>query len=108
MAVPTHGDWQPRNWLIADDGLVRVIDLGRADWRPAETDLTRLSRQDFLRDGALERAFFDGYGADPRGGPLWRMIDTAEAIGTIEWGYRFEPSFGALGLRHLERLFPKD
>lgn len=25
--VPTHGDWQPRNWLN-DHGVVRVIDLG--------------------------------------------------------------------------------
>ncbi|MGW6199374.1 phosphotransferase family protein [Kribbella sp. NPDC055110] len=27
--VPTHGDWQPRNWLV-DNGTVRVIDFGRA------------------------------------------------------------------------------
>ena len=61
-----------------------------------------------MRDEALERAILEGYGADPLTGPLWRMIVTAEAIGTIEWGYRFDPSFGALGLSHLERLFPKD
>ena len=36
--VPTHGDWQPRNWIV-DGGRVCVIDFGRADWRPAETDL---------------------------------------------------------------------
>ena len=29
-------------------------------------DLGRLGEQDFRRDGALERAFLDGYGSDPR------------------------------------------
>ncbi|HZX05471.1 phosphotransferase family protein, partial [Kribbella sp.] len=36
VLVPTHGDWQPRNWLI-DGGTVRVIDFGRAALRPAYT-----------------------------------------------------------------------
>ena len=35
--VPTHGDWQPRKWLI-HDGRVGVIDFGRAELRPAHTD----------------------------------------------------------------------
>ena len=43
---PTHGDWQPRNWLV-HDGVVSVIDLGRADLRPALTDLSRLAVQQF-------------------------------------------------------------
>ena len=30
--VPTHGDWQPRNWLV-HEGVVSVIELGRADLR---------------------------------------------------------------------------
>src|SRR5690606_25326359 len=34
--VPTHGDWQPRNWLI-HHGQVRVIDFGRFAWRSAES-----------------------------------------------------------------------
>src|SRR5690606_16994848 len=41
MVVPTHGDWQPRNWLV-DDGMLRVIDFGRFDFRPSATDLCRL------------------------------------------------------------------
>lgn len=40
--VPTHGDWQPRNWLV-HEGIVSVIDFGRADLRPAVTDFTRLA-----------------------------------------------------------------
>jgi Ser/Thr protein kinase RdoA (MazF antagonist) len=37
---PTHGDWQPRNWLI-HDGIVSAIDFGRAEMRPALTDFAR-------------------------------------------------------------------
>lgn len=36
--VPTHGDWQPRNWL-SNHGTLRVIDFGRFGFRPAATDL---------------------------------------------------------------------
>ena len=32
VLVPTHGDWQPRNWVVNRD-VVRVIDFGRADLR---------------------------------------------------------------------------
>ena len=60
--VPTHGDWQPRNWLV-HDGVVSVIDFGRAAMRPAMTDFARLAVQDFLRDLELEAAFLDGYGS---------------------------------------------
>ncbi|NHB85568.1 phosphotransferase [Tessaracoccus sp. HDW20] len=42
--VPTHGDWQPRNWL-ADGNWLRVIDFGRFAFRPASTDLCRLATQ---------------------------------------------------------------
>jgi hypothetical protein len=67
---PTHGDWQPRNWLI-HDGIVSVIDFGRADMRPALTDFARLAAQDFRRNPALEQAFLDGYGSDPRERGAW-------------------------------------
>ncbi len=66
VLVPTHGDWQPRNWLI-HDGVVRVIDFGRAALRPALSDFSRLAAQEFRRDPALEAAFLDGYGSRPAG-----------------------------------------
>ena len=86
--VPTHGDWQPRNWLI-DGGTVRVIDFGRFDLRPAYTDLTRLAVQDFAADPALDRAFVAGYGADPRRSDpaAWQRNRIREAIGTAAWAY---------------------
>lgn len=86
IVVPTHGDWQPRNWLI-DRDRVSVIDFGRAELRPAYTDFARLDAQQFRGALHLEQAFLDGYGADPRQEPQWRYARIAEAIGTACWAY---------------------
>nr|WP_238352861.1 aminoglycoside phosphotransferase family protein [Kribbella solani] len=85
--VPTHGDWQPRNWLI-DHGTVRVIDLGRADLRPAYTDLARLAAQQFRTKPALEPAFIEGYGKDPRDPDAWVRTRLREAVSTAVWAYQ--------------------
>lgn len=104
--VPTHGDWQPRNWLI-DQGTVRIIDFGRADLRPADTDLARLARQDFQRNPELESAFFTGYGSDPREPEQWRRTLIAEAVGTASWAYGVNDyEFEAVGQRQLKLLYP--
>ena len=89
--VPTHGDWQPRNWLV-EAGEVRVIDFGRAALRPAITDFARLAAQDFLRDPRLEVAFVRGYGHDPREPDAWRRTRLREAIGTAVWAYQVNDS----------------
>ncbi|MBZ2197058.1 phosphotransferase family protein [Occultella gossypii] len=88
VLVPTHGDWQPRNWLVDDEGCVRVIDLGRAAWRPALTDLGRLARQEWEARPDLEAAFLDGYGGDPREQAAWQRTLVREAIGTAAWAYQ--------------------
>nr|WP_232848145.1 phosphotransferase [Occultella kanbiaonis] len=88
VLVPTHGDWQPRNWLVDDEGCVRVIDLGRAAWRPALTDLGRLARQEWQGRPDLEAAFLDGYGGDPREQSAWQRTLVREAIGTAAWAYQ--------------------
>lgn len=85
--VPTHGDWQPRNWLI-HEGAVSVIDFGRAELRPAWADFGRLAAQQFRQDPALEAAFLNGYGTDPRNPASWRRNRIREAIGTTCWAYR--------------------
>lgn len=100
--VPTHGDWQPRNWLI-HDGVVSVIDFGRADLRPAMTDFGRLAAQQFRTDPALEPAFLAGYGADPRDGAAWQRIRLREAIGTAAWACRIgDERFEAQGHRMID------
>ena len=102
MLVPTHGDWQPRNWLV-HDGVVSVIDLGRADLRPAMTDLTRLAAQDFRRDPRLEAAFLEGYGSDPREPSAWHRTRLREAVGTAVWAHQVgDEAFEAQGHRMIE------
>jgi thiamine kinase-like enzyme len=97
--VPTHGDWQPRNWLH-QRGTVSVIDFGRADWRPAETDFARLANQQFLNRPDLEAAFVSGYGSDPREPAAWRRALLREAVGTACWAYQVGDSgFEAQGHR---------
>lgn len=85
--VPTHGDWQPRNWLINAGG-VRIIDFGRYDARPAATDLCRLAVQQWALRPDLEHAFLDGYGSDPRDPELWRIELLREAVNTAVWAHQ--------------------
>lgn len=104
--VPTHGDWQPRNWLI-DGGVVRVIDFGRADLRPPTEDFVRLARQDFSRDPGLAAAFLDGYGEDPRDPEQWRRDLLGEAVGTAVWAYGVgDEEFERFGHGLLDALVP--
>ena len=99
VLVPTHGDWQPRNWLV-HNGTVSIIDFGRGALRPAMSDFARLEAQDFRRDPALEAAFLDGYGADPREPESWRRTAVREAIGTAVWAFRVgDEPFEAQGHR---------
>lgn len=99
--VPTHGDWQPRNWLV-DDGTVRVIDFGRFAFRPAATDLVRLAAQQWQRHPEVESAFFEAYGQDPRDGDRWRMATLREAVGTTCWAFQVgDEEFEAQGHRML-------
>jgi hypothetical protein len=104
VLVPTHGDWHPRNWLI-DGGVVRAIDFGRFDWRPAFTDFARLAVRQFRADPHLEAAFLEGYGADPRTPELWRMLLLREAIGTAVWAYQVgDETFEAEGHRMIANV----
>lgn len=84
--VPTHGDWHPRNWIV-HDGRLRAIDFGRFALRPPAFDLTRLAVLHWQSEPALEQAFFDGYGADPRQPGAWRWLQLREAVGTAVWGF---------------------
>ncbi len=97
--TPTHGDWQPRNWLIHND-VVSVVDFGRAAMRPALTDFARLAVQEFRRDTCLEVAFLDGYGTDPREPGAWYRTRVREAIGTAAWARQVgDEAFEAQGHR---------
>lgn len=102
--VPTHGDWQPRNWLI-DGDVVRVIDFGRFGFRPAATDLTRLAAKQWRNRPDLESAFFAGYGNDPRERNHWRLERLQEAVGTACWAFAVgDVEFEAQGHRMLAEI----
>ncbi|WP_192498661.1 phosphotransferase family protein [Ornithinimicrobium pratense] len=104
--VPTHGDLSPRNWVV-HDGVISFIDLGRADLRPRATDLFRLQDRSWRGRPDLERAFFTGYGADPRDVWWWPSLVLAEHIGTAVWAHQVgDEAFEAKGLRGLREVFP--
>jgi hypothetical protein len=101
VLVPTHGDYQPRNWLW-HNGLVHIIDFGRAAMRPAYTDFARLTYRDFSRSPELERAFIDGYGSDPRRTDAWSRNLIREGVSTAAWAYQVgDEEFEQEGLRLL-------
>ncbi len=105
--VPTHGDYHPRNWLH-HDGRVAVIDFGRAELRPPESDLARLATQQFAGRPHLERAFLGGYGQDPREARAWRRTLLREAIGTACWSHQVgDDDFEAQGHRMIADLLTR-
>ena len=105
--TPTHGDWQPRNWLIHDH-VVSVIDFGRAAMRPPMTDFARLEVQEFRRDPRLEAAFLDGYGSDPREREAWYRTLVREAIGTAAWAHQVgDERFEAQGHRMIAEVLAR-
>ncbi|TQJ41173.1 phosphotransferase family enzyme [Arthrobacter sp. SLBN-112] len=99
--VPTHGDWHPRNW-VSHEGQLKAIDFGRFDFRPAASDFCRLAVQQWQKDPALESAFLDGYGEDPRAQDPWRIELLREAVGTAVWAFLVgDTAFEAQGHRML-------
>ncbi|MEV7572547.1 phosphotransferase [Pseudarthrobacter sp. NPDC089323] len=106
--VPTHGDWQPRNWL-SDGTAVRAIDFGRFGFRPAATDFCRLAVQQWQQRPGLEAAFLAGYGDDPRNKDVWRIDLLREAVGTAVWAYLIgDERFESQGHRMLHQALQEE
>ena len=102
VCVPTHGDWQPRNWLV-HDGVVSVIDFGRTAVRPAVTDFARLVAQQWRGRPDLEAAFFEGYGERPGDVGAWQRDRVREAISTAVWARQVgDAQFERQGLRMID------
>ncbi len=82
----THGDYQPRNWLV-NDGRVAVIDFGRGAQRSWVSDLVRLRSKDFHEHPELEAAFMAGMSRelDEADAELLALETLREAIGTVVW-----------------------
>jgi Ser/Thr protein kinase RdoA (MazF antagonist) len=62
VLVPTHGDFQPRNWRVDEAGRVFLFDFEKArhDWWTH--DLQRMWWREWLDRPDLRDAFLDGYG----------------------------------------------
>jgi len=106
--VPTHGDYQPRNWVIDDHGVVRVIDWGRFAFRPALSDFSRMSSNEWQASPDAERAFIAGYGVDPRHGGHWLLTRVRDAVATACWSRRVgDAAFEAHGYAMIERVLPE-
>ncbi|MFJ7591784.1 phosphotransferase [Streptomyces sp. NPDC097617] len=61
VLVPTHGDLQYRNVLLADDGEVTLFDFERSQYATATRDMVRLG-DTWTGRPDLRAAFLDGYG----------------------------------------------
>ncbi|WP_066278784.1 aminoglycoside phosphotransferase family protein [Arthrobacter sp. OY3WO11] len=104
--VTTHGDYQPRNWLV-DGGRIKVIDFGRADARPWVHDLVRLTHQQFLGRPALAEAFYGGLGKHPKSAEadVWQLENLNQALGTVVWAHKIgDAAFEQSGVERLERI----
>jgi hypothetical protein len=103
--VFTHGDYQPRNWLL-HAGEVRIIDHGRAHFRSGGSDLVRLRHQQFIGHPELQGAFERGYGRDPD--PLMELEELEQAAGTIAWAHGIgDAGFEEQGRVMLRRILEK-
>jgi hypothetical protein len=82
----THGDYQPRNWLV-NDGQLRVIDFGRADQRHWTSELVRLANQQFAGRPHLECAFLEGLDRPmtAQDSEIYRLECIQQALGTVVW-----------------------
>lgn len=103
--VPTHGDMQPRNWLVGDGRpAVRLIDFGRYGRRPAYTDLVRVLHRYPPGDPRPE-AMLAGLGApEPWGLPGWWAENLYQGVATVVWATDVgAPEFAEDGRRMLRR-----
>ncbi len=101
-AVPTHGDFSPRNWILqsAECGpVLGVIDWERARHHAWIHDIVRMMHDYWAREPAGRDAFFAGYGRTPSDAEerqiLWSSALMAGA--SVAWARTF-------GDRHYEQL----
>jgi aminoglycoside phosphotransferase len=105
VAVPCHRDWQPRNWLTADDGTVSVIDFGNARLGYWFQDFERMWWNEWREVPALGMAFFDGFGStlDVDARSQLRATSALWLLTTIVWSDEVgDETFGDHARRSLQ------
>ncbi len=106
LVVPTHGDWQPRNWVV-HRGAVGVVDFELAEPAWWTRDLERLWWAEWLDHPELRDAFLDGYGRDLTDLDTTVLMASSAlgAVTTIVWGERYgDPGFSEHGRGILQRI----
>lgn len=79
---PCHHDYQPRNWIVANNTWRGAIDFEHTFWDVPLIDLGYWWDHTFLERPDLETAFFAGYGArlDPT---RQRQLDVVRVLGGV-------------------------
>ncbi len=60
--VPCPCDYQPGNWVVGHDAIVRVIDFAGAEWHAPAFDMTAVALSRWWGRPHLREAFLEGYG----------------------------------------------
>jgi serine/threonine protein kinase len=105
--VPTHMDNQPRNWLVDDAGVVRMIDFGACRRDVWIRDLQRMYFQQWEHRPDLRDAFYAGYGRVPGDGDLALLGGylAYSGLSTVVWANEHgDPVFEQHGHRVLAQL----
>jgi Ser/Thr protein kinase RdoA (MazF antagonist) len=105
--VPTHGDNQPRNWVVDDCGQVGLIDFGLARQDVWVRDVQRMYFQQWEHRPDLRDAFYAGYGRIPGEADLVLLgcYLAYSGLSTVVWAHEFgDPEFEAQGHRILASL----
>ncbi|HEY2505489.1 MAG TPA: hypothetical protein VGI58_03160 [Streptosporangiaceae bacterium] len=105
--VPTHMDNQPRNWVVDNAGVIRLIDFGRCRRDVWIRDMQRLYFQQWEHRPDLRDAFYAGYGREPDAtdASLLRGYLAYQGLSTVVWATRHgDPAFAAHGHRILAEL----
>ncbi|WP_424533804.1 phosphotransferase family protein [Sphaerisporangium viridialbum] len=103
-----HLDYQPRNWLIGPDGMVRVLDFEHARLDARIRDFARLEHRQWRLSPHLRREFFDGYGQPPDEAEqdLLARFGVIEALTALVRGHeRGDPGLIAHGRNLINQFF---
>jgi Ser/Thr protein kinase RdoA (MazF antagonist) len=105
--VPCHRDFTPRNWIVDDHGVVRVIDFGHSRPDLWVLDVEKVWSLHLAERADRADAFWDGYGHSPtdEDRAVLGAAAALAAVSTITWAREHgDAVFEAVGRRQLDRV----